>query len=124
MEGRPLWQRQLDTLSAAGPSEVFISGRTDGPYSAARVPIISDQTSGLGPLGGIAAALRHARFEYLLVLAIDLPAMTSDFLAKLVESAMHASRGVVPADAGRYPASTNFRPRCRARAPPRSARAD
>ena len=97
-EGRELWARQLDTLRATDAGELFISGQLDGSYSAAGVPIIVDEKPGLGPLAGIVTALRHARFECLLVLAIDLPAMTSGFLARLVESAKAARCGVVPAN--------------------------
>ena len=84
IDGQPLWQRQLATLRALAPSELFISGRRDGPYADAGVEIIEDATPGLGPLGGIAAALRRAESPRVLVLAIDLPAMTADFLATLL----------------------------------------
>ena len=102
IHGRALWDRQLETLRATGAGELFISGREDGPYSAAGVPIVADERAGLGPLGGIVTALRRARFEYLLVLAIDLPAMTSDYLGTLVISALRERCGVVPADGEQF----------------------
>lgn len=85
--GQPLWQRQLATLRALAPRELFISGRRDGPYADAGVEIIEDAIPGLGPLGGIAAALRRAESPLVMVLAIDLPAMTADFLATLLREA-------------------------------------
>lgn len=85
IDGLPLWQRQLATLRALGPRELFISGRRDGPYAGAGIEIIEDLIPGLGPLGGIAAALRRAESSLVLVLAIDLPAMTADFLASLLD---------------------------------------
>lgn len=84
IEGQPLWQRQLATLRALNPTELFISGRRDGPYADAGVEIIEDAIPGLGPLAGIAAALRRAESPLVLVLAIDLPAMTADFLVTLL----------------------------------------
>jgi len=87
IDGQPLWQRQLATLRALHPAELFISGRRDGPYAAAGVEIIEDAIPDLGPLGGIAAALHHAESPLVLVLAIDLPAMTAEFLGTLLQDA-------------------------------------
>ena len=97
IDGRPLWQRQLATLRATAPVELFISGKPDGPYAADGVPIIADAIPGLGPLAGLAAALRHARQARLLVLAIDLPAITAPFLGKLL-----AGAPAVPRRDGRF----------------------
>lgn len=98
VDGAPLWQRQLATLRALAPRELFISGRRDGPYAGAGIEIVEDETPGLGPLGGIATALRHARADRVLVLAIDLPAMTSDFLGTLVNT----GRGCLPHDGAHF----------------------
>jgi molybdopterin-guanine dinucleotide biosynthesis protein A len=96
IDGQPLWQRQLATLRATEPDELFISGRLDGPYAGAGVPIVVDAVPGLGPLGGLVAALRCARQPYLLVLAVDLPAMSSAFLRQLVCAAAARGTGIVP----------------------------
>ncbi len=100
IDGEPLWQRQLATLRATHPAEFFISGKSDGPYAGAGLEIVPDETPGLGPLGGLVAALQRATHPRLLVLAIDLPAMSPDFLATLLDTAPAAGRGVVPADGG------------------------
>lgn len=92
----PLWQRQLATLRAAQPDEILISGRSDGPYAQSGVEIVTDETPGFGPLAGIITGMRRARYDWLLVLAIDLPAMTSAFLRGLIEQAARERRGVVP----------------------------
>ena len=84
IEGQPLWQRQLDKLRALEPCELFISGRCAGPYASAGVEIIEDSVPGLGPLGGVAAALRRATSPRVLVLAVDLPRMSAEFLASLL----------------------------------------
>ena len=96
-DGRLLWQRQLAVLEALRPAELFISGpdRTGFPASVIR---LDDQTPGLGPLGGIMAALKAMRSPRLVVLAIDLPMMSSDFLSGLLEE---DGRGAIPQmDAG------------------------
>ena len=96
IHGQPLWQRQLTTLRAVHPHELFISGKPDGPYAGAGVEILADNFPGLGPLAGLEAALRRARHPLVLVLAIDLPAMTSDFLSSLVRQAAASGTGCVP----------------------------
>ena len=95
---RPLWQRQLATLRAVHPHELFISGKPDGPYASAGVEILADNFPGLGPLAGLEAALRRASHPLVLVLAIDLPAMTADFLSLLLRQAAASATGCVPRD--------------------------
>lgn len=95
IDGQPLWQRQVGVLRAIHPAELFISGRADGPYQGAGIPIIQDTEPDLGPLGGLAAAFHHATTDWLLVLAIDLPKMTADFLTGLVRE-VSPGIGLVP----------------------------
>ena len=97
-EGRPLWDLQLARLRLLAPCELFISGRPDGPFANAGVEIVPDPIPDLGPLGGIAAILARATSPLVLVLAIDLPAMTVDFLTKLVKTG-HA---VIPENGRRF----------------------
>ena len=95
VDGEPLWRRQLTVLRATGAEEVFISGKADGPYAGAGVEIVEDTRSESGPLGGIASALRRCGEEWLLVLAVDMPAMTADFLCSLTDAA-RKDTGIVP----------------------------
>ncbi|MEQ1860001.1 MAG: molybdenum cofactor guanylyltransferase [Chthoniobacteraceae bacterium] len=97
LDGKPLWKRQLAKLRATGAEEVFISGHKDGPFSGAGVPIVEDLTPGAGPLAGLQAALTHARNQWLLVLAVDLPDVPADFLSSLVGESMDTYVGLVPA---------------------------
>ena len=93
-DGQPLWRRQLATLRALEPAELFISGKADGPYAGAGVEILLDHSPGLGPLAGLEAAFRRASHPLVLVLAIDLPALTPGFLASLIQTA--TATGCVP----------------------------
>jgi len=92
LDDAPLWQRQLATLRALAPAELYISGRRDGPFAAAGVEIIEDLVSDLGPLGGFAAAFARIEAPRVLVLAIDLPLITPDFLRTLLAE----PGGVIP----------------------------
>lgn len=96
LHGQPLWQRQLATLRAVQPAELFISGKADAAYASEGVEIVADNFPGLGPLSGLEAALRRATHPLVLILAIDLPAVTPALLASLLASASDSTTGCVP----------------------------
>ncbi len=96
VNGEPLWKRQLAVLRATEPAEIFISGKGDGPYAGCCVEILADEIPGCGPLGGIVTALRRCTSERLLVLAVDMPAMTAEFLLTLLNESSRTGKGVVP----------------------------
>jgi len=81
--GQLLWQRQLEVLRQLRPEEIFWSGHLR-PGMPEDIRVISDVQSGAGPLGGISACFDVVQTDLLLVLAIDLPAMTVDFLQRLL----------------------------------------
>ena len=101
--GQPLWRRQVEVLQAAGAAEVMISGDPDpnGPFAGSDFLVLPDETSGAGPLGGLIMALRRARHSFLMVLAVDMPAMTSDGLRGIF-SQVKIGRGCVPQGEGRF----------------------
>lgn len=97
--GQPLWQRQREVLQSAGAVEIYLSARDDQPWAHAATAqfdaVVRDVEADCGPLAGILAAFDRATHPLLLVLAIDLPAMTAEYLRRLVAQAV-AGRGVVP----------------------------
>lgn len=82
--GRPLIQRQVETLRACSAREVFISANQPGGFGQFGCPVVADNFTGCGPLGGIESALAVAGSELLLVLAVDMPLITPRTLRKLV----------------------------------------
>jgi len=102
VEGQPLWRRQLATLTATGAHEIFISGKSTGPYMHAGIEVLEDLHPDCGPLAGLEAALRRMQTPLLCVLAIDLPWMTAPYLSQLVEKAFHEKCGVVPQAGDRF----------------------
>lgn len=102
IRGEPLWRRQLATLHALHSDGIFISGRDGGPYAEEGLEILKDRRAECGPLGGLEAALARTTKPYLVVLAIDLPEMRADFLARLVERAISRGRSIVPRDGERF----------------------
>lgn len=111
--GEPLWRRQLATLQSLHPREIMISGRIGGPYAASGCEVIVDEVGDLGPLAGIVAGIRATSCDPLLVLAIDLPEMTGEFLETLLREAAITRRGVVPRN-GRWfePLAAVYTRRC------------
>jgi molybdopterin-guanine dinucleotide biosynthesis protein A len=91
----PLWRRQLNVLRRLAPVELLISGPGDLEYPP-DAKVVPDKIQDAGPLAGIASCLEAAQSKLLLILAVDLPNITPDYLMSLVEGAT-PGRGVVPA---------------------------
>ena len=90
LNGHFLWKIQQAKLSEIA-DEVLISARKGMLDS----PVIPDQVPGLGPLGGLESALSVASHERVVVLGVDMPRMTSTYLALLLAEAS-ADCGIVP----------------------------
>jgi|SRR5437870_4280363 len=93
--GVPLWQNQVELLRRLRLREIFVSAQTGPPWRPADVVFVNDDQPSRGPLSGIAAALSRITTTHLLVLAIDMPFMTEDYLRRLCEN-VGAGCGVVP----------------------------
>jgi len=79
LEGKTLLQRQADKLHALGIEDVMISGGFELPD----VRSIADEYPGRGPLGGLHACLKAAKYERCLVLSVDAPLIPVNALAHL-----------------------------------------
>jgi molybdopterin-guanine dinucleotide biosynthesis protein A len=102
VEGHPIIVRQLGVLQPIA-DEIFIVASNGSRFADLGVEVVPDRAGGLGAIGGIDTALSHARGDRVVVVACDLPFLTSSLLALLVERAsdadgawVHASRGVEP----------------------------
>jgi molybdenum cofactor guanylyltransferase len=91
----PLWKRQLEVMRELAPVELLVSGMPDLEYPPdARV--VPDKVENAGPLAGILSCLTATQSELLVVLAVDLPNMSSTYLSSLVQRSVPGC-GVVPA---------------------------
>ncbi|MEA3186322.1 MAG: molybdenum cofactor guanylyltransferase [Chthoniobacter sp.] len=95
LNGSPFWRIQLDLLREAGAGEIFIAGSERELPRDSGVTIIGDAQPPGGPLSGVIAGLRRSTNPLLLVLAVDMPAMTASFLKSLVARAQ-PDCGLVP----------------------------
>jgi len=91
----PFWQIQLDLLRKLQPSELFVSAQIDPSWRPMDVQFIADDQPSRGPVSGIAAALARTTTDHLLVLGIDMPFMTANYLHALCEQ-IQPRCGVVP----------------------------
>lgn len=112
IEGQPLWRRQIETLRALFPEQLMISGPPRKEWR--EFEIVTDVIAGAGPLVGIAKGLRKCPSPRLVVLAVDLPAMSADFLRSLLAQC-DDDQGVVPrSPRGFEPLAAVYPTRCAA----------
>ncbi|HEX3720745.1 MAG TPA: molybdenum cofactor guanylyltransferase [Verrucomicrobiae bacterium] len=81
--GETMWQRQTRILSGLGAKALWVSARTAPAWVSPPWEVIIDEPPSRGPLSGVAVALGRLETSHLLVLAIDLPRMTTEHLRKL-----------------------------------------
>ena len=83
--GVPLVARAVRLLESLveSPAVIALPARFDG----LGLRVIADEQPGLGPLGGIATALRITAHPWNLIVACDLPYLTADWLSYLIERA-------------------------------------
>ena len=83
--GRPLIERQLDTLRASGVGEVRVSGHRPD-YCG-----IADVRPQLGPVGGLAGIAEAVTADVdLLLVPVDMPLLTATLLCRLRIERPHA----------------------------------
>ncbi len=102
--GRPIIVRQLDVLRRLTP-DVFIVATDARRYADLDVPVVPDALPDAGALGGLYTALLSARADWIVVIACDMPFVTTEALDLLVKEAVasaadgawaRSSRGVEP----------------------------
>ena len=95
LRGKPLWQIQVELLRKLEPAEIFVSVRTGPSWRPADVQFVADDPPSRGPLSGVAASLAEINTGHLLVLAIDMPFMSENYLRYLCDH-IEPGTGVVP----------------------------
>ena len=93
--GQLLWQRQIELLRGLRPEKIFVSVRKEPSWLPLETELLLDEPPFRGPLSGLTRALASIQTSHLVVLAVDMPFMTSEQLRFLCRLAI-AGRGVVP----------------------------
>ena len=86
--GVSILERTIREIREAGASEIVIVANDPEPYERFGLQIVPDLRRGIGPLGGIEAALAHfgGKCEAVLFLPCDLPGMTSGVISSLLQA--------------------------------------
>lgn len=92
-DGRTFWERQWHLLEKLGLNDRFLVGPRRAAFPV-EIECIDDAAAERGPLGGVTAALERARETRVLILAVDMPLVTAEDLAGLLEGA--GEQGCVP----------------------------
>lgn len=92
LDGRTLLEHALGTLRQVC-NDVRILG-SPHLYGSCGAEVVEDIFPGCGPLGGIHAALSHTRTRFNLIIAVDTPFLSVEFLRFMMDHAV-ASAAVV-----------------------------
>ena len=99
-QGEALLARALDLARSVSRS-VWVVGSRD--KFADYADVVEDLFPGRGPLAGIHAALESSQTEFNLMISVDMPLLTHEFLQYLVERARSSEATVtVPRTGGRW----------------------
>ena len=102
--GRPLVRHQAETLFNSGAWPVACAQRAGQRLELPGCRRIEDAKDGDGPVAAVAQAFSELGAEVLLVLAVDMPKISPEFLAELAQLARgegisvlpHSARGLEP----------------------------
>lgn len=101
--GQPLWRVQLEKLAALKPKRLFLAAREEqnfasellGVQSQLAIELVNDPAGeDCGPMAAITRCLSLSRHP-LLVLAVDMPMMTSSFLRERLLANARDDVGVI-----------------------------
>ena len=106
--GRSILERQIDELSRL-TSDILLVG---GSARHERARVVGDTVPGCGPLGGLHAALTEARGDATLVIACDMPYVTSPLLAYLAALTCEAEAVVPQTERGYHPLCAAYTRAC------------
>ena len=93
IDGVTMIDRAIGLVRSAGIEAAIVGGKAS--YGAG-IRVVGDDWPGAGPLGGIATALRDSRSEWSLVIACDMPYLTTEWLEFLISRADSEFDAVAP----------------------------
>jgi molybdopterin-guanine dinucleotide biosynthesis protein A len=117
VQGRSILDRQLAELTQVTSDILYVGANPSAEYRG-RLRAVADPRPGLGPLGGLDAALGAARDDTVLVVACDMPFVTAAFLAfmaSLIEAEGDLDAVVPRTSRGAHPLAAAYRRTCRPR---------
>ena len=89
LDGQPILQRVILAVQNL-TDDLFLVANAPHRYRAFGLPVIPDILPGKAALGGIYTAIARARYEWVLVLACDMPFLDPRVIALLADHRRHA----------------------------------
>lgn len=111
VEGVTLLARQIALARALGPERIWLSGRGASEADGLGALGLPDESPDQGPLEGVATVLGATRAPHVLVVAVDMPTLTADFLRRCLLERRSDGVGVVPRARGRWEPAAAVYPR-------------
>jgi molybdopterin-guanine dinucleotide biosynthesis protein A len=96
LDGQRIADRALAALRAATTTQVIVANDPAAPGWFPGKRVVADEVPGLGPLAGLASALRAANGAPALVVAWDMPFVTAALLRELRRRGEAGAAAVVP----------------------------
>ena len=111
--GQPMLRRMAGLLDPLVARVVVIGPPEE--YAGLGLRVIPDDEPGLGPLGGIATAMRVSEQSCNLIVGCDLPFLTSEWLEHLIGRALGSQVDILlpVSEAGAEPLCAMYHRRCR-----------
>jgi molybdopterin-guanine dinucleotide biosynthesis protein A len=81
IDGQTFLERAVEVLGSV-TGTVMVCG---GDWAPTRATLVADLVDGVGPLGGLASALRHADGDDIVCLAVDLPRVSEHTVTRIAQ---------------------------------------
>lgn len=114
VEGRTIIVRQVEVLQRVA-SELLIVAPDAARFADVPATVVSDRQPGLGAIGGVDAALHATSLDRVIVIACDLPFLTSELLGHLAALSEGRDGAWVRTDRGVEPLVACYRRAARSR---------
>ncbi|SVB47901.1 uncharacterized protein METZ01_LOCUS200755 [marine metagenome] len=98
INGEPMVSKVAGSLNRAGVMNLKIVGGDSKAFTFLGHECLADEYPGEGPLGGIITALNYFKNKgkkHVLVVACDLPNISTDLISKMVENSLKNPKSVV-----------------------------
>jgi len=84
INGKTLLEQTIKKLEKISRNILIISNQSG--YDQFKYPVYNDLKTNKGPIGGIYTGLTHSKSEINIIIACDMPNLTTDFLNFMIES--------------------------------------
>lgn len=113
ISGRPIIEWQLEAVLGVARRVIIVANDSER-YGSFGVRVVPDLVAGAGSLGGVLTALSAADEDGVLVLACDMPFVTSPFLDHLLRAGQDADVALPRTSDGRHPLCACYAQTCAA----------